>query len=85
VIAGERGGDDTRALIEALRDTYAPFTVALHRPPGDAPPIVEWAPFTDAQTPVDGQAAAYVCRDFACEAPTTDPETLRAQLAPSRP
>jgi hypothetical protein len=29
---------------------------------------------------VDGQAAAYVCRNFACETPTTEPEQLRAQL-----
>ena len=84
VIAGERRSDDTQALLDVLHSEYGPFTVVLHRPPGDAPPIAELAPFTEAQTPVDGQAAAYVCRDFACEAPTTDPETLRGQLAPSR-
>jgi uncharacterized protein YyaL (SSP411 family) len=81
VVAGEADNDDTRTLIEVLREEYAPFTVVVHRPPGDAPPITELAPFTEAQTPVDGQAAAYVCRDFACEAPTTDPTQLRKQLA----
>ncbi|MEV8123048.1 thioredoxin domain-containing protein [Streptomyces sp. NPDC085944] len=29
---------------------------------------------------VDGAAAAYVCRNFTCDAPTTDPERLRAAL-----
>ncbi|WP_367223232.1 thioredoxin domain-containing protein [Streptomyces sp. 16-176A] len=29
---------------------------------------------------VDGAPAAYVCRDFTCDAPTTDPERLRAAL-----
>jgi len=80
VVVGARDADDTQALLEILRHTYSPTTVTLHRPPGDAPDITDLAPFTAAQTPRDGQAAAYVCRDFQCEAPTMDPERLRAQL-----
>jgi uncharacterized protein YyaL (SSP411 family) len=80
VVAGELEAEDAQSFIEVLRDTYSPTTVTLHRPPGDAPDITDLAPFTAAQTPRDGQAAAYVCQDFQCEAPTTDPERLRAQL-----
>jgi uncharacterized protein YyaL (SSP411 family) len=80
VVAGEWEADDTQALLTVLRETYSPTTVTLHRPPGDAPDITDLAPFTAAQTPRDGQAAAYVCRDFQCEAPTTDPDRLRKQL-----
>jgi uncharacterized protein YyaL (SSP411 family) len=29
----------------------------------------------------DGRATAYVCRDFACQAPATTPEDLARQLA----
>ncbi|MFB6272136.1 MAG: thioredoxin domain-containing protein [Salinibacter sp.] len=80
VVAGEQEAEDTQALIQVLRDTYAPTTVTLHRPPGEGPDIAKLSPFTAEQTPINGQAAAYVCRDFQCEAPTTDPQHLREQL-----
>jgi uncharacterized protein YyaL (SSP411 family) len=79
VFAGEEENEETQTLIQTVRGVYTPFTVVLHRRSGDAP-ITELAPFTKAQTPVNGQAAAYVCRDFRCEAPTTDPSRLREQL-----
>jgi hypothetical protein len=79
VIAGPPDAEDTGALVEAVRDVYAPFTVTLRRPE-TASALTELAPFTADQPPVDGAAAAYVCQDFRCEAPTTDPERLREQL-----
>jgi uncharacterized protein YyaL (SSP411 family) len=81
VVAGERGAADTEALLQAVRQTYTPTTVTLHRPTGETPDITDLAPFAAAQTPLDGQAAAYVCQNLQCEAPTTDPDTLREQLA----
>jgi len=81
VVAGTLDADDTQALLDATRAVYHPSTVVLHRPPGERAAIARIAPFTEAQTPIDGHAAAYVCRNFRCEAPTTDPESLREQLA----
>ncbi|MFO8099331.1 MAG: hypothetical protein R6T83_06870 [Salinibacter sp.] len=80
VVAGQRTAEDTQALIKALRSVYRPSTVVLHRPPEERADIIDIAPFTRAQKPIDGDAAAYVCRDFRCEAPTTNPDTLRSQL-----
>jgi uncharacterized protein YyaL (SSP411 family) len=34
------------------------------------------APFAKSYVPVKGKAAAYVCQDFNCQLPTTDPDKL---------
>ena len=79
VIAGDT--DDTQAFVDRLRAHYTPFTVSLLRTDATADALAEIAPFTAAQTPVDGQAAAYVCRNHTCEAPTTDPDAFARALA----
>ena len=66
-------GSGREAMIEAVRSVYAPFSVVALRSPGAGPaPIESVAPFAAAQVALEGRATAYVCRDFACQAPTTD-------------
>ncbi len=40
----------------------------------------EQLPLLRDKTPVNGNAALYICRDFACQAPITDPAEVAAQL-----
>jgi uncharacterized protein YyaL (SSP411 family) len=81
VIAGDTGADDTEALVGIVGKMYLPHAAVLLVPAG--PPgamIRRLAPFAESCGPVDGKAAAYVCRDFSCQLPTTDPAKLAELL-----
>ncbi len=80
VISGDPAAADTQALLHVLRAAYRPRSVALLRSGERAAALARVAPFTEAQTPVEGRAAAYVCEGHQCQAPTTDPAALRAAL-----
>ena len=80
VVAGGAEAEDTRAMLRALHHRFRPNKVVLLRPEGDEPAIAGIAPYTADQTAVDGKATAYVCRDFACRAPTTEIEVMLAAL-----
>ena len=82
VIAGRASAEDTLELIDAVRQSRLPHPVLLIRPEGEAEPAITGiAPFTREMRPIDGRAAAYVCRDFSCRQPVTDPQALAALLA----
>ena len=77
VIAGERSASDTHTLVRAVRGEFVPNKVVLFRAVEEhQPEIVDLAPFIDSHVPIDGKAAAYVCRDYACHLPVTDSERL---------
>jgi uncharacterized protein YyaL (SSP411 family) len=77
VIAGKRGAPDTEALLHVVHQRFAPGGVTLlvdgeetrRRLSGRLPAVA-------AMNPVNGAAAAYVCENFACQAPATNPADL---------
>jgi uncharacterized protein YyaL (SSP411 family) len=83
VVAGTEDAAGTRALLNAARGGFDPRTVFLLREPGPGgEALAAIAPFTAAQRPVDGKPAAYVCENFRCGAPVTDPAALASALEP---
>ncbi|MFV2072057.1 MAG: thioredoxin domain-containing protein [Thermoanaerobaculales bacterium] len=77
VIVGDPGARDTRALLQTVRADYLPHAAVLLVPPGSSGKAVHrLAPFTEPYTQVDDRATAYVCRDFQCRLPTTEPKKL---------
>ncbi len=81
VIVGDPSGADTRALIETARRPYLPNAAVLVVATGEGGDAIrKLVPFTAAYETVDGSAAAYVCRNFECKLPTTDPAKLAKLL-----
>jgi uncharacterized protein len=66
-------GPEPAALLDVVRGAYRPHLV-LAGGMGDGVPLLK------DRVPVDGQAAAYVCEHFVCQAPVTTPEALAAAL-----
>jgi uncharacterized protein YyaL (SSP411 family) len=76
-IVGDPDSADTQALLNVVRDGYRPFQVVALGSPDTQVPVV---PLLRGRGLVDEQAAAYVCRDFTCRAPVTNPGVLQSLL-----
>ncbi len=78
VIAGEKADPQVESFLQASRTGYQPFRfVQLHDPTGKLASIAESVADKDL---VNGKSAAYVCENFSCRAPVTDPAELHSQL-----
>jgi len=85
VVLGERMGSDTVALRRRVASHYLPFSVRINVSPGaHQRALGELLPFISSMRMVDGKATAYVCSNFACQEPVTDPEALDEQLTALR-
>lgn len=70
---GEREAADD--LIRTARSGFHPNLVMAGGPDGTSTP-----PLLEGRTSIDGLAAAYVCENFTCKAPVTDPAALGKEL-----
>ena len=81
VIAGRPEATDTRALIREFNRHYLPSDLLLLAGEGELRRhLARLAPYAGALEAQDGKATAYVCVNYACRLPTTDPATFAAQL-----
>jgi hypothetical protein len=80
VIAGDPAAADTRELVAAFDRRFLPGDLLLLVSPASRPALEKLAPFAAALTPRAGRATAYVCVDYACRLPTTDPAAFAARL-----
>ncbi len=80
VVVGPRQREDTKTLWKTVQQTYLPRAVTvLHDPEDGAKRTL--LPFLARQPMQGGKATAYVCENFTCKLPVTDPGKLVEQLA----
>jgi uncharacterized protein len=80
VIVGDPSSDDTRALRHVVMQRYLPTTIVVPLAVPARTRLSELLPWTASMKEVHGRATAYLCRNFACEAPTTDASELERIL-----
>ncbi|MGC3973902.1 MAG: thioredoxin domain-containing protein [Nitrospira sp.] len=78
-LVGRPGDPGTEALRAAVNRAYLPNRVLAHR---DSDQSVTRHPLLQGKTLIDGKAALYVCRNFACGRPITDPQEVPSLLDP---
>ncbi len=75
-------------MIRAIASHHAPHASVIFRPSGEEDPeITGVAGFTRDAVAIDGKATAYVCTNYACEIPVTDPDEMlrRIRAMPEAP
>ena len=73
-LVGVRGSADLEALRRAVAAHYLPNRVQATLDPESDPPAAARLPLLEGKARVDGNAALYLCRDYACQEPVTDPD-----------
>ena len=80
VLVGDPASADMGAMADAIRRRYTPAAVVVPVVPGHEERLSALLPWIAAMRRREGRATAYLCRGFACQAPTTDPGELTRQL-----
>ena len=76
VILGRRESADTQAMWVAANRKYRPFAVVTRVDPDQQAAVAEHMPWIAQMRMIGNQATVFVCRGFACDAPSTDPGVL---------
>jgi uncharacterized protein YyaL (SSP411 family) len=73
-------GEQLAPFERVVHRRFRPTVVFAGMAPGDEEAVAA-IPLLQGREPVNGHAAAYVCENFTCRMPVTDPDELEQQLA----
>lgn len=80
ILTGEPGEEGMRSLLAEIDKRFLPNKVLLVLTSASRPQLEPLVPFLKTVQRMGGRATAYVCEDFACRLPTTDPTILAGLL-----
>ena len=77
VVVGHPDEDETKTMLKVLRTEFFPNKVILFIPTDKDPSaIFQIAPFTSQMASIQSKTTAYVCKNYSCQQPTTDIDTM---------
>jgi uncharacterized protein YyaL (SSP411 family) len=86
VIVGTPADEAMQMLLREASAKYDPFSVIVPVHPGDAQAsLARLLPFIASMEMREGRATAYVCHNFTCTEPATDPAGLAERLSRTIP
>ena len=78
VIVGDRDESDTQDLLSEVYRHHLPNRVLVGLKDGDEP--LASVPLLKNRIKIEGRPTAYVCQNYICQLPVTDPDALAKQL-----
>ncbi|GIM27647.1 thioredoxin domain-containing protein [Clostridium polyendosporum] len=79
VVVADSNNNDAQNMINIINSEFRPFTVSVFFSSENSD-LKSVAPFITDYKSVDGKATAYVCENFACQAPVTSSDQLEEML-----
>ncbi len=77
IIAGNPDAEDTGLLLKELHAHFVPNKILLVADGGEGQKkLTQFLPFVERMTTTGGKATAYVCENYSCRLPTSDPSVL---------
>ncbi len=81
VIVSEKPSETAEAMARSARSAFIPGKMIIKMDDDETRRrMTRHLPFVEAMKPVGGLSAAYVCNDFSCKAPITDPDEFKKIL-----
>ncbi|MGI6514956.1 MAG: thioredoxin domain-containing protein [Syntrophomonadales bacterium] len=81
IVVGERDNHEVKKMLDLTNATFLPNSVVMFRPvPGDG--ITKLNFRLSEYESLDGKATAYVCQDYACQAPVVSTSDLKKLIEP---
>ncbi len=81
IIAGHKDAADTRSLVRQVHKRFLPRKILLLADGGTMHQrLSESQPALKGMRPLKGKATAYICRDYLCDLPTSDPNQVARLL-----
>lgn len=80
VLVGNPESGETGEFLEIIHKKYFPNKVVLFKSEGEPEGIVKIAGYTADQKSIDNKMTVYVCMNFSCKKPVTEPKELKELL-----